>query len=91
MIDALMVDMTRRILREALEAGDHPRFLEAADCLAERRGLSAGRRAKLAMGRGGGLSFRALSFWTRLRSGTKRRRKSGWQRLSVDDVVAKYR
>ena len=91
MVDALMVDMTRRVLREALEAGDHARFMEAADCLVEREGLSGSRRAKLAVGRRGGLSFRALSFWTRLRAGAKRRRKSGWQRLAIDDVVAKYR
>jgi glycosyltransferase involved in cell wall biosynthesis len=90
-VDTLMVDMARRILREALEAGDHERFLEAADCLLERPGMSGSRKAKLAIGRRGGWSFRALSLWTRLRSGTKRRRASGWQRLSIDDVLAKYR
>ena len=90
-VDTLMVDMARRILRESLEAGDYDRFLEVADCLLTRPGMSGSRRAKLALGKAGGLSFRALSLWTRLRSGTKRRRASGWTRLSVDDVFAKYR
>jgi len=90
-VDALRVDMTNRILREAIEAGDLARFLEAAECLEERGGLSGSRRAKLALGKSGAWGFRALSAWTRLQAGTKRRRKSGWTTMSVDDVLAKYR
>lgn len=90
-VDSLLIDMTRRILREALEAGDHERFLEASDCLLERGGMSGSRRAKLALGRRGGFSFRALSSFTRAQSAAKRRRRSGWQTMSIDDVLAKYR
>jgi glycosyltransferase involved in cell wall biosynthesis len=90
-VDALMIDMARRILREAIEARDFPRFMEVADCLHERGRLSGSRRAKLALGRSGAWGFRALSAWTRLQSGTKRRRTSGWKTMSVDDVLAKYR
>jgi len=90
-VDALLIDMARRILREAIEARDFERFLEVADCLEERAGVSGSRRAKLALGRRGGWGFRALSLWTRLQSATKRRRASGWKSLSVEDVLAKYR
>ena len=90
-VDSLLIDMARRILREAIEARDFNRFVEVADCLEERGGLSGSRRAKLALGRRGGWGFRALSAWTRLQSGTKRRRTSGWKTMSVDDVLAKYR
>lgn len=90
-VDALMTDMARRILREAIEARDFERFMDVSACLLERGEVSGSRRAKLALGRRGGWGFRALSAWTRLQSGTKRRRASGWKTMSVEDVLAKYR
>jgi hypothetical protein len=90
-VDTLIIDMARRLLREALEAGDYDRFREVSDCLFERGGMSASRRAKLAFGRRGGWRFRALSAWTRVQSAAKRRRRSGWKPMSVADILAKYR
>jgi len=90
-VDTLVVDMARRILREALEAGDYARFREASDCLLDRGRMSSTRRAKLALGRRGGWSFRALSSWTRLQSAAKRRRRGGRASMSVDALLARYR
>ncbi len=90
-VEALRIDMTNRIVRETIEAGDFARFVEATDSLLERGGLSGSRRAKLAIGRRGGWGFRALSAWTRLQAGTKRRRTSGWTTMSVEDILEKYR
>ncbi len=91
LVDALRVDMTNRIVREAVEAGDFERFREAADSLLERGVLSFSRRAKLAIGRRGGWGFRALSAWTRFQAGSKRRRTSGWKTMSVEDILDEYK
>lgn len=90
-VEALRIDMTNRIVRETIEAGDFARFVEATDSLLPRGGLSGSRRAKLALGRRGGWGFRALSAWTRFQAGSKRLRTSGWKTMSVEDVLAKYR
>jgi hypothetical protein len=89
-VDALLIDMARRILREAIEAQDFARFLEGAACLEEREDLSPSRRAKIAFGRRGGWRFRALATWSRLRSGYKRRRTSGWKTRTVEEILAAY-
>ncbi len=89
-VDARSRDVAHRILRDATEAEAFERFLEVADYLEERGDLSPSRRAKIAFGRPGGWRFRALSTWSRLQSGYKRRRRSGWKTRTVEEIIAAY-
>jgi len=93
-LDGTLKTVAHGLMRAAAERGDWPRFEEVADYLLSRGDLSARRRARIAFARDGGAGswqFNALRLFTRLQSGYKRRRSSGWKTMSIDDVLAKYR
>jgi glycosyltransferase involved in cell wall biosynthesis len=89
-IDGRMLVVAHGMLRDAAEAGNFARFTEVADYLEARPDLSPRRRARIAFARRGGWRFSALSAWTKLQSGYKRRKSSGWKTLSVEEIVAQY-
>jgi len=93
-LDWSLKTVAHGMIRAAAEGGDWARFQEAADYLLARGDLSARRRARIAFARKGGegsWQFGAVRLMTRLQSGYKRRRSSGWKTMSVEDVLAQYR
>lgn len=82
--------MAHGMLRDAAEMGDVSRFAAVADYLEARGDLDPRRARKIAFGRQGGWRFRALSAWTRLQSGYKRRKSSGFKTRSIEEIVAEF-
>lgn len=89
-VDGRLRVMAHGFLRDAAEAGDLARFLEVADYLEERPSLDPRRARKIAFGRKGGWRFRALSLWTRLQSGYKRRKSSGFKTRTIEEILEEF-
>lgn len=78
------------MLREALEAGEWQRLDEVAAFLESRGALTGRRRLRVALARRSPPTRWLVSRMTRLSTGYKRMRRSGWRRHSLDEIVKLY-
>lgn len=78
------------LLRTALEAADARSIEETAAFLDERGGLTPKRRMRVGLARGSAPTRWLVSRLTRLTSAYKRMRRSGWRKMTLEEVVQRY-
>ncbi len=78
------------MLRAALESGNSERLDEVADFLEDGGGLTPKQRLRVALARRSLPTRWLVSRMVRLSAGYKRLRRSGWQKLTLDEVVTHY-
>lgn len=92
-VEEKMRGMANGLLRVALEDGDRRRFEDLAGFAREHGGQSWTQKQRTAIagaGGPGGSLFYLMSAVTRLTAGYKRMRRSGWRRMSWDEVLERY-